>query len=75
MAYVRSCLFFSSNRPIDISAFVPDIPNSLPLTRIYVDGDGGLTNDWRIREHWNPGSAWAGLVSTVPPVRFFSRDR
>ncbi|KAF8323173.1 FAD/NAD(P)-binding domain-containing protein [Clavulina sp. PMI_390] len=55
------------NRPNEISAYIPDIPKTLPMTKIYSDGDGGLPNDWRMREHWNPSSVWARLWSTVPP--------
>lgn len=54
---------------MNVSAYVPDIPNELPLTHVYRDGDGGLSNDWRIREHWIPSPAWADLMATGPPVR------
>ncbi|KAF8323174.1 FAD/NAD(P)-binding domain-containing protein [Clavulina sp. PMI_390] len=55
------------NRPIETAAYIPDIPEVLPTTRIYSDGDEGASNDWRMREHWNPSSVWARLWSTVPP--------
>lgn len=55
--------------PINISAYAPDIPDELPFTRIYYDGDEGLSNDWRIREQWRPSAAWADLQATAPPVR------
>lgn len=57
-----------SNRPIETSGFVPDIPDTLPMTQVYVDGQDGISNDWRIREHWNPSSLWAGLTANQPPV-------
>ena len=56
------------NRPIGIAGYIPDIPKELPFTRYYEDGDEGLSNDWRIREHWQPGSVWAGMKSTIPGV-------
>lgn len=55
------------NRPIAISGYVPDVPDKLPRTRIYKDGEDGVSNDYRLREHWNPSSVWNGLTSTVPP--------
>lgn len=59
----------SRNRPIESAAYVPSIPEHLPFSRTYADGDEGLTVDWRMREHWTPSSVWKGLTSTVPPVR------
>lgn len=57
------------NRPNENAAYFPDIPSSLPFTRIYNDGDDGLTNDWRLREHWIPSSIWKNMKSSVPAVR------
>ncbi|KAF8308299.1 FAD/NAD(P)-binding domain-containing protein [Clavulina sp. PMI_390] len=51
------------NRPIETMAYVPDIPKQLPATRIYVDGQDGLTVDWRIREHWVPSSIWFNMTT------------
>ncbi|KAF8309279.1 FAD/NAD(P)-binding domain-containing protein [Clavulina sp. PMI_390] len=54
------------NRPIEEMAYVPDIPDKLPSTQIYVDGQDGLTVDWRIREHWAPSSTWFNMTTTDP---------
>lgn len=56
------------NRPVKVAGYVPDIPNVLPFTREYSNGDDGLSNDWRLREHWSPSPVWAGMTSTVPAV-------
>ncbi|KAF8310261.1 hypothetical protein DL93DRAFT_2084634 [Clavulina sp. PMI_390] len=45
-------------------AYVPDIPDQLPSSHIYVDGDDGVTVDWRIREHWSPSPVWRGMMTT-----------
>lgn len=63
-------LQFFSNRPLRTAAYIPDIPYKLPLTRTYSDGDEGLSNDWRLREHWIPSSTWFNMLTTVPPVCF-----
>lgn len=57
-----------SNRPIETSGYIPDIPDTVPTTRVYVDGQDGISNDWRIRDHWNPTAIWASLTSNQPPV-------
>ncbi|KAF8309283.1 FAD/NAD(P)-binding domain-containing protein [Clavulina sp. PMI_390] len=54
------------NRPIETMAYIPDVPNQLPASRIYEDGDDGLTVDWRIREHWAPSPAWHNMMTTEP---------
>ncbi|KAF8309304.1 FAD/NAD(P)-binding domain-containing protein [Clavulina sp. PMI_390] len=54
------------NRPIETMAYVPDIPVQLPTSRIYKDGDDGLTVDWRIREHWAPSPVWKYMKTTAP---------
>ncbi|KAF8309278.1 FAD/NAD(P)-binding domain-containing protein [Clavulina sp. PMI_390] len=54
------------NDPIETMAYVPDIPNRLPSTRIYEDGDEGRTVDWRLREHWSPSPAWRNMMTTQP---------
>ncbi|KAF8311493.1 FAD/NAD(P)-binding domain-containing protein [Clavulina sp. PMI_390] len=51
------------NRPIETMAYVPDIPDHLPATRIYEEGDDGLTIDWRIREHWSPSPVWRSMTT------------
>ncbi|KAF8309305.1 FAD/NAD(P)-binding domain-containing protein [Clavulina sp. PMI_390] len=54
------------NRPIETMAYLPDIPDLLPATRVYEDGDEGLTLDWRIREHWSPSPIWQNMTTTAP---------
>lgn len=50
------------------AGFVPDIPETLPLTRYYAEGDEGLSIDWRIREHWRPSSIWNRMTTSIGPV-------
>lgn len=57
------------NRSLNESGYIPDIPDSLPLSKVLSDGDDGLQNDWRLREHWNPSPVWASLRGLAPPVR------
>lgn len=59
---------FNRNPPIEVAGYTPDIPKRLPLTRVYSDGDEGISNDWRVREQWSPSSAWAGMTTTLSPV-------
>ncbi|KAF8311500.1 FAD/NAD(P)-binding domain-containing protein [Clavulina sp. PMI_390] len=54
------------NRPIETMGYIPDVPDILPATRIYEDGDDGLTVDWRIREHWSPSPIWRNMMTTEP---------
>ncbi|KAF8309287.1 FAD/NAD(P)-binding domain-containing protein [Clavulina sp. PMI_390] len=54
------------NRPIETMAYIPDVPNHLPTSRTYEDGDEGVSVDWRIREHWAPSPAWQNMMSTEP---------
>ncbi|KAF8309284.1 FAD/NAD(P)-binding domain-containing protein [Clavulina sp. PMI_390] len=54
------------NRPIETMAYIPDVPEHMPASRIYKDGDDGLTVDWRIREHWLPSPTWKNMMSTEP---------
>ncbi|KAF8309307.1 FAD/NAD(P)-binding domain-containing protein [Clavulina sp. PMI_390] len=52
--------------PIDTMAYVPDIPETLPATHVYEDGEEGLTVEWRIREHWAPSPVWKNMTTTTP---------
>ncbi|KAF8309282.1 FAD/NAD(P)-binding domain-containing protein [Clavulina sp. PMI_390] len=63
---VPACLLVLRNRPIETMAYIPDVPDDLPASRIYEDGDDGLTVDWRIREHWAPSPAWRNMMTTEP---------
>jgi hypothetical protein len=54
------------NRPLNTSAYIPDIPKKLP--RIYSDGDEGLSNDWRLQEHWIRSPIWANMTTVSPSV-------
>ncbi|KAF8309280.1 FAD/NAD(P)-binding domain-containing protein [Clavulina sp. PMI_390] len=54
------------NKPIEEMAYTPDIPERLPATKVYVDGQDGVTVDWRIREHWAPSSTWFNMTTTAP---------
>ncbi|KAF8311498.1 FAD/NAD(P)-binding domain-containing protein [Clavulina sp. PMI_390] len=54
------------NRPIETMAYIPDIPDHLPATRMYEDGDDGLSVDWRISEHWEPSPLWKNMMTTEP---------
>ena len=53
---------------MDRAAFIPDIPDTIPSTKVYKEGEDGKSLDWRMREHWIPSSVWRNLKSTVPPV-------
>lgn len=50
------------------AAYVPDIPTTLPLTRVVKDSEDGLSNEWRLREHWAPSVIWKNMNLIVPPV-------
>lgn len=56
------------NPPLEKAAYEPDIPAVVPSSRIYTDGDGGLSNADRLREHWNPSPVWDHLTANSPPV-------
>ena len=51
--------------PLDKERWVPD---TLPATKYYKDGDEGLTLDERWREHWQPRSIWNSLHTNSPAV-------
>ncbi|KAJ3787897.1 FAD/NAD-P-binding domain-containing protein [Lentinula aff. detonsa] len=44
------------------------IPEDLPASEYYNDGDEGLTLDTRWREHWQPRSIWNTLHTNSPAV-------
>ncbi|KAJ4490677.1 FAD/NAD-P-binding domain-containing protein [Lentinula aciculospora] len=44
------------------------IPEELPASKYYNDGDKGLTLDSRWREHWQPRSIWNTLHTNSPAV-------
>ncbi|THU85250.1 FAD/NAD-P-binding domain-containing protein [Dendrothele bispora CBS 962.96] len=44
------------------------IPDTLPATKYYSEGDEGLTLDERWREHWQPRSIWNSLHTNSPAV-------
>ncbi|KAJ3980842.1 FAD/NAD-P-binding domain-containing protein [Lentinula detonsa] len=44
------------------------IPEELPASEYYNDGDEGLTLDTRWREHWQPRSIWNTLHTNSPAV-------
>ncbi|KAI0691902.1 FAD/NAD-P-binding domain-containing protein [Cytidiella melzeri] len=50
---------------IDAERWVPD---SLPATIFYKEGDDNLSLDERWREHWQPRSVWNSLVTNSPTV-------
>lgn len=69
--YCRGTLItiaFCSDAPTRLAAYVPDVPTTLPLTRIVKDGEDGLSNDWRLREHWAPSVIWKNMSLIIPPV-------
>lgn len=45
-----------------------DVPSVLPATRYYVEGDDGLSLDYRWREHWKPRPIWHSLHTNSPAV-------
>ncbi|KAF5371257.1 hypothetical protein D9758_004238 [Tetrapyrgos nigripes] len=51
--------------PLDKERWLPD---TLPATRYYEDGDEGLTLDERWREHWQPRSIWNSLHTNSPAI-------
>ncbi|KAK7439021.1 hypothetical protein VKT23_017727 [Stygiomarasmius scandens] len=51
--------------PLDKERWLPD---TLPTTRYYKEGDEGLTLDERWREHWQPRSIWNSLHTNSPAV-------
>ncbi|KAI0029643.1 hypothetical protein K488DRAFT_72817 [Vararia minispora EC-137] len=44
----------------------PWVPGSLPHREYYLEGDDGLTLDYRWREHWQPSPVWWGLHTNSP---------
>lgn len=67
---LADAIHYNRNPPIEVAGYTPDIPETLPSTRIYSDGDDGVTNDWRVREQWSPSPIWAGMKTTLNPVRW-----
>ncbi|KAI0691903.1 FAD/NAD-P-binding domain-containing protein [Cytidiella melzeri] len=53
------------DEPIDKERWVPD---TLPATIYYNEGDDNLTLDQRWREHWQPRSIWNSLHTNSPAV-------
>ncbi|KAF9502620.1 hypothetical protein BS47DRAFT_1177804, partial [Hydnum rufescens UP504] len=39
-----------------------------PKIHIYEDGEDGISNEWRLREHWNPSPVWNDLHTNSAPV-------
>lgn len=56
------------NRRLETAAYDPDIPSTLPSWKVYEEGAHGVSNDWRLREHWNPSPVWDHLTANSPPV-------
>ncbi|KAF9511430.1 hypothetical protein BS47DRAFT_1383429 [Hydnum rufescens UP504] len=56
------------DRPIEFAAYTPDIPDVVPKIHIYEDGEDGISNEWRLREHWNPSPVWNDLHTNSAPV-------
>lgn len=56
------------NRRIENATYVPDIPRHLPHAHIYTDGEDGISNRWRIKEHEGRSAIWKHLVSLSPTV-------
>ncbi|KAF8312913.1 FAD/NAD(P)-binding domain-containing protein [Clavulina sp. PMI_390] len=59
------------------SSYHPDIPPHVPYSRLYRDGDDGLTTSFRLREQHSPSAAWSNmttnsptLIMTLPDVSF-----
>ncbi|KAF5364604.1 hypothetical protein D9758_005614 [Tetrapyrgos nigripes] len=46
----------------------PELPDTLPATRYYEEGEEGLTLDERWREHWQPRPIWNSLHTNSPSV-------
>ncbi|KZV92359.1 FAD/NAD(P)-binding domain-containing protein [Exidia glandulosa HHB12029] len=55
------------NRAIKNGSYTPDVPDKLPLVQEYFEGDGGLSLEYRWREHWNPSPVWEHLTSNSAP--------
>lgn len=52
--------------PIERGAYVPDIPRKLPSSRLFKEGQDGLSLDERWREHWYPSPVWEHLTTNSP---------
>lgn len=60
--------FLYRDRPAEFAAYTPDIRDLWPEVHIYEDGEDGISNEWRWREHWSPSPVWKNLHSNSAPV-------
>ncbi|KAJ7589862.1 FAD/NAD-P-binding domain-containing protein [Mycena floridula] len=52
----------------DAPVRAPEIPQRLPATKFYKEGQDGITLDERWREHWLPRPVWDTLHTNSPAV-------
>lgn len=60
--------FIFRNKPLVDAGYVADIPKILPSTRIFENGEDGVSSHDRWRDHWNPSPIWRDLHTNSPPV-------
>ncbi|KAJ7196064.1 FAD/NAD-P-binding domain-containing protein [Mycena pura] len=53
------------DKPQDEKAYIPD---NLPVTRYYEEGEEGVTLEDRWKEHWQPRPVWDNLHTNSPAV-------
>lgn len=58
-------IYVSRDEPLDKLSWLPD---KIPASIIYEDGQDGLTLDERWREHWAPRPVWNSLHTNSPAV-------
>jgi hypothetical protein len=45
-----------------------EIPDNLPFTHYYEEGEDGISLDQRWKEHWRPRPVWNNLHTNSPQV-------
>ncbi|KAF8589248.1 FAD/NAD(P)-binding domain-containing protein [Ramaria rubella] len=47
-------------------SYTPDIPPVLPFSKIFREGDDGISLSHRDRDHWLPRPIWKGMTTILP---------
>ncbi|KAF8589628.1 FAD/NAD(P)-binding domain-containing protein [Ramaria rubella] len=56
------------DKPLSIASYTPDIPPVLPFSKIFREGDDGISLSHRYRDHWLPRPTWKGTTTLHPPA-------
>ncbi|KAF8589238.1 FAD/NAD(P)-binding domain-containing protein [Ramaria rubella] len=54
------------DKPLPIASYTPDIPPVLPFSKIFREGDDGISLSHRYRDHWLPRPIWKGMTTISP---------